>query len=713
MSGTVLTVRSHLWAAAAAAGMLGSAGLCSAQSAPADQNTSSSSQEVALQPILVSAPRYVPTTDTSATKIEIPLIETPQSITVVNRDQLDVLNVQNLQQAIRYTSGVVGENYGPDERYDWLTMRGFQPVEYIDGLQAPVGSTQNVGLDLWGAQSVEVLKGPSGVLYGQSPPGGLVNVTMRRPERDFSAEAQAQYGSFDDKQLAADITGSLLGDGLIEGRLTALWRDRDTQTDFVSSKRLFVAPALTLNMTPDTALTLLGYYQKDSVLGDGGGFLPAQGTILPNPNGHIPVGFDAGEPGYNRFDRHQWGIGYDFSQRFNRHFTFRQNLKLSRYNDWFQSIYGAGLQADLTTLNRYNFVYPEDIRQFAVVSRMEIRGETGPIQHVALVGVDYRDLRNDTDFGFGSGPPLDVFHPVYGLPIPALSFPLGPSIREDQKQVGVYGQDELKLDHWRLTLSAREDHLNTVNFGATSLRDSAFTHREGLNYVFSSGFAPYVAYSTSFLPTSGSDYFGRPFLPSTGKMVEGGLKYEPHFAPRGVRLFASAAVYDLKQQHVLTNDPDHAFFSVQTGEVEVRGVELEAVARINEQLNINGSYTYTDSNVTRNTDPTLIGKELPIVSPHKFSLLGDYTIARGFARGFGGGLGVRYLSSAFGDPQNTLPTGSVTLLDGLLHYQFGNWKLVANATNVLDKIYIQRCSDLTQCFYGTRRTVTVTLDRRW
>src|ERR1700674_4586749 len=149
-----------------------------------------------LEEMVVTAPRYVPTTDLSATKIAIPLIETPQAISVITRDQMDVLNFQNLEQAVRYTSGVIGENFGPDERYDWLTLRGFQPVEYIDGLQAPVGSTQNVGVDLYGAESVEILKGPSGVLYGQTPPGGLVNVTTRRPQDKFHAETLAQVGSF-------------------------------------------------------------------------------------------------------------------------------------------------------------------------------------------------------------------------------------------------------------------------------------------------------------------------------------------------------------------------------------------------------------------------------------------------------------------------------------------------------------------------------------
>ena len=666
------------------------------------------SQGEQLTEVVVSAPNYVPETDLSATKIAIPLIETPQAVSVITRDQIDVLDFQNLQQAMRYTAGVIGENFGPDERYDWLTLRGFNPVEYVDGLQAPIGSVSNVGLDLWAAGSVEVLKGPSGVLYGQTPPGGLVNITSRRPQQDFHAEGQVQFGTFSNKQVAGDITGDLSGGGMFLGRLTALWRDRDTQTDGVKSTRKLIAPAFTWNLAAGTHLTLLGYYQKDEVDGDGGGFLPSQGTILPNPNGQINVGFNAGDP-YNVFTRKQWGAGYEFGHVFNETFTFKQNLKYSVADSYSQSVYGAGLQSDLHTLNRYNFVFPENVKQFAVDSQLEIRGASGAVTHTALVGFDYRDLKNNTMLGFAFGPTLNIFHPVYGLPIAVPS--LSPYLDQDQKQSGVYGQDEMKLDHWRLTLSAREDWLDTRNFTA-KVTDNAFTWRAGLNYVLDSGVAPYAAYSTSFLPTAGADFNGTPFVPSTGKQVEAGLKFEPRFLPRDVKMFTSAAVYDLKQEHVLTSDPNHAFFSLQTGEVEVKGVELEGVARLHERVSLNASYSYTHSEVTQSNGPDL-GKELPIVPKNKLSLFADYTQQTGPLAGLGAGVGVRYMGASFGDPANTLESGAETLLDALIHYNWRHWELAVNASNLTDKIYVQRCSSLAQCFYASRRSVFVSAGQKW
>jgi iron complex outermembrane receptor protein len=263
--------------------LLSSAALASAL---AFGGAASAQDDTTVEEVVVTAPNYVPTTNTSATKLNIPLIETPQSITVITRDQIDLQNWTNLQQAVRYTSGVIGENFGSDERYDWITQRGFQPVQYIDGLQAPIGSVTNVGLDLWGADSIEILKGPSGVLYGQTPPGGIVNLTMRRPQSEFGGELQAQYGSYDHKQLAGDVTGSL--NEMFSARLTGLWRDRETQTDGVTSKRAYIAPAFTIKFTPDTELTFLSYYQDDEVDGDGAASFRPTGPSCPTRSVRFP-----------------------------------------------------------------------------------------------------------------------------------------------------------------------------------------------------------------------------------------------------------------------------------------------------------------------------------------------------------------------------------------------------------------------------------------
>lgn len=266
-------------------------------------------------PVVVVAERYVSKDGTSASKSDIPLVEMPQSVSVVSRDMIDLLNWTSLNESVRYSAGATGEAFGPDERYDWLQIRGFDPVQFIDGLQAPIGSVNNTGTDLYGSESVEVLKGPAAVLYGQSPPGGIVNMISRRPTTERGGELEVQGGEYNMWQVAGDFTGALTD--TTSGRITALYRDRETQVDFLQSKRLFISPAVKFDIGDETQLTLLANYQKDEIDNQSTGFLPIYGTMLPNPLGKVPVGRNLGETGYNFFDREQWSAGYDFSHRFN------------------------------------------------------------------------------------------------------------------------------------------------------------------------------------------------------------------------------------------------------------------------------------------------------------------------------------------------------------------------------------------------------------
>ncbi len=367
-----------------------------------DQNAQS------LEGIVVSAPDYVPRESNAAAKMNVPLIETPQSITVIPRDQIDLLDWQNLSQVVRYTSGVIGENYGPDPRYDWLTLRGFYPPEYVDGLQAPIGSVANVGVDLYGFQRVEVLKGPSSTLYGLSPPGGIVNLTSRRPEAQFSGEGQLQFGSYSDVQVAGDVTGPLNDEGSVLGRVTALYFDKGTQTNGVDTNRGFIAPSLTWIFTPNTNVTFLSYFQHDDVYGDGGGFLPSYGVIKPNPLGKVPTDTNLGDTDYNHFKRDQYGVGWDFNHQFNDTWRFEQNLKYFSSEVKILQVYGAGLvdanndgvPDDYHTVNRYNFPFNENTKSFNVDNRVEgkINGDT--VQQRVLFGLDYRRYTEDSEFGF-------------------------------------------------------------------------------------------------------------------------------------------------------------------------------------------------------------------------------------------------------------------------------------------------------------------------
>lgn len=692
-----------------------------AAAAPAFAQTSDE-----VESIVVVAPNYVPQGSVATSKAGIALIENPESITVISRDQIDLLDWNNLGQVVRYTAGVTGENYGPDLRVDWLTQRGFNPVQYIDGIQGSIGSITNTGLELYGAESVEILKGPASFLYGSTPPGGIINVTSRRPVSDFGAEIEGQIGNNDHWQINGDITGEVAAG--VSGRLTALYRETGTQVYGVDSSRAYVAPAVRFDVGDATRVTVVSFWQDDEVTGDGGGFLPAQGTLLPNPVGEISSTANLGELTYNRFARTHWGLGYELSHDFGDGFEFEQNVKYTDLDSDQRGVGGNGfLDADFNgvpddyrTVNRYSFSFAEKVKTFGADNRLSKTFETGAVTHNVLVGLDYRkyDYKGASAFGFGI-PSIDIFAPVYGLNIPALPPVLFSSI--DQRQTGLYVQDQIKIGGGLIvTLGARNDWVKTRDrMTSRTVKDSEASYRAGLSYVFDNGFAPYISYAKSFQPTSGADFSGTPFDPTTGEQIEAGAKWDARDLPEGVKLFATAAIYQITQQNVLTPDPDplHVGFQVQTGEVEVKGLELEAVARFQERLSVNVSYTWNQSEVTKSNGPDL-GAELPVTPERKFSALVDYTFQDGPLAGLGASLGMRYLSESAGNlPASyfltVMQNPSVTLWDSSVHYDRDDWRLSLTASNLFDEEYVARCYSYSNCFFGTRRLVTASVVRKF
>jgi len=671
-------------------------------------------------PVVVVAERYVSKDGTSASKSDIPLVEMPQSVSVVSRDMIDLLNWTSLNESVRYSAGATGEAFGPDERYDWLQIRGFDPVQFIDGLQAPIGSVNNTGTDLYGSESVEVLKGPAAVLYGQSPPGGIVNMISRRPTTERGGELEVQGGEYNMWQVGGDFTGALTD--TTSGRITALYRDRETQVDFLQSKRLFISPAVKFDIGDETQLTLLANYQKDEIDNQSTGFLPIYGTMLPNPLGKVPVGRNLGETGYNFFDREQWSAGYDFSHRFNDRVSIQQNLKYFDVKVDSRAVFGTGLldadfdgtPDDYRTVTRSDFPFNERINSLGVDTRLYWNvNPGGSVEQSILFGVDYRDYDGFSEFGFAAAPSIDLFDPVYDAVIPPAT--LFPFIDETREQVGVYLQDQIKFGSFIVTLNGRNDWVdrNPAAVGAESQDDEEFTYRVGANYVFENGLAPYAQVATSFQPVPGATFAGTPFEPTTGDQVEAGLKYDGRTLPSGSKVFGSIAAYKIVQKNVLTPDPVNLFFNVQEGEVEVKGIELELAGRIRERTTFNLAFTKIDTEVTESSDPTVIGNELIAVPDMLASGLIDYTFQDGPMAGFGFGLGLRYRGELFGDGANQFKSDDVTMYDAILHYDTANWRFALNASNFTDEIFVDRCSSVSNCFYGTRRLVTGSVTRKF
>lgn len=473
---------------------------------------------------------YLATRTAAGTKTDTSLVEAPRSISVATRQQMEDRNVQNLDDAVRYMPGIVSASYGSDTRYDWMRVRGFEPTQFLDGLPLPRGVYANPKAETWNLDRLALLRGPASSVYGQTPPGGLLDMVSRRPSADTSHAVQIQYGSDNYRQINFASTGKIDDEGQFLYGLSGVVRDAGTQVDHIDNKRYNIAPSLTWNIDTDTKLTLLTQFTRDDT-GATSQFMPIQGTKIKSPLGDVSHHKNLGDPDYEFYDRTYYALGYAFEHRLNDVWQFRQNLRYTKSELSFQQLtvgsYAYSPADAAGNISRTSTNVDEDIGQFAVDNNFQADFTTGDISHTVLLGLDHQ--RTDTSYLsiYGNGGTTNIFNPVYGQSI------VRPSRADayydyDQKtiQTGLYVQDQMALDNWRLTLGGREDwvhqgttYLNKKDVTNTD-RSKNFSGNAALSYVFDSGVVPYISYAESFQPASNASVSPtESYKPTEGKQI--------------------------------------------------------------------------------------------------------------------------------------------------------------------------------------------------
>lgn len=657
---------------------------------------------------------YVATRSTAGTKTDTPLIETPQSVSVVTRQELDDRNVQTLTEAVNYTPGVRTGQSGFDPRYDVFTIRGFDTTYngiYRDGLRLPGSNMSVFKVEPYGVESVTVLRGPSSALYGLGSPGGVVDITSKRPTEKAFGEIEVQGGNYDWLQGQFDIGGPLDKEGQVLYRLTGLMRDAGSPNTLGGgvNDMNFIAPALTFKPNDQTKITILGEYQKSET--------PASLPFYAW-DGTGSESFSRSPGDYNSQRQDQYRIGYLAEHQFNDIFTVRQNLRYGNANTSVRYTGVSSVDPATNIASRYTGYVHDQLDSFVVDTQVQADFATGPVAHKLLVGLDYSYLLLDGGIGFGTAADYDL---TWGVPLGVtVDPPINSSrYRQRQSQVGLYVQEQARIDRVIVTLTGRQDWLDVkdddlLNSTTQNIDNSEFSGRVGLTYLFDNGIAPYVSYSTSFAPNLGVDINGNPFAPTTSKQIEGGVKY----VPPGFDGYFTASVFQITQENGLVTDETNPLYQVQTGKVRARGFELEAVANLGAGLKVRGAYTYLDlTNVAG--DPTTLGLTPSGQPENSFAVWADYQFQPGTVlAGLGVGAGVRYTGATWGDALNTFENDAYTLVDAKLSYDFQyldprmkGLSLQVNAQNLLDEEYIT--CDAGYCYLGAPRTVIAGLKYRW
>ncbi|MDN3609929.1 TonB-dependent siderophore receptor [Vibrio ostreicida] len=687
----------------------------------------------------------------TATKTDLAVHETPRSVSVVTREQMDDRASISISDALQYTPGIQANHYGDDNKQDWFVVRGFTQAGtglYQDGTRLYSAGFYSWQIDPFGLERVEILRGPASVLYGQNPPGGLINTVSKRPQFDGgSGQVSVEYGSYNRTQLSLDVNREINDD--VAFRLVAMGRQNGTKVDNVEAKRILVAPSLLWNINDRNTITFLANYQKDDsdpYLQ----FLPMEGTLTSNPNGKIADNVALGNPDWEKFEREQLSFGYEFEHEFSHALRFGQSARYSRMEVDVKQMYFAAYAADTQlsglldpTSARDTIVRGATTEQghsdaFNIDNRLIYTFETGAFQHTLLTGLDYQRIKIEgqdyasdplvadgnasvdlslAGLGVVAEPRFNIYNPSYTNNVVLINSSnfstlsdadLQTTITENQ-QVGFYIQDQVRYNDWVLQAGVRYDDTSNKqsnqSTGTTYQADyEKWTSNAAVAYVMDNGFTPYISYAQSFEPVIKTTN-NQAASPERGEAIEAGIKYQPSSFDG----YFNLSVFDATKKDVVQVSGTEV---KQIGEIRNLGVELEAVANVTQSLTLIGNLSHIDSEIKKDNNAANIGHRPAQVADILATAWAKYQFFGGTFDGLTLGGGARYTSDTYADNtgQNQVP--SYTLYDATISYRLEDYKLQVAAKNIFDKEYISTCSN-SICYYGDRRNIIASLSYDW
>jgi iron complex outermembrane receptor protein len=648
---------------------------------------------------------YRRTRSSTATKTDTPILDTPQSIQVIPRQLLEDQGTVRVRDALRNVSGVylsdTGGNFG-----EVFNIRGFRSNNYTNAFLSSIVDAYT-SLDTANIERIEVLKGPSSVLFGRAEPSGVINYVTKKPLATPQAVVGLSVGSYSFYRTTADLSGPLTADGALAYRLNLAYEDANSFRG-VQGRRVFFAPVLEWKIGPDTKLIFEVEHTRDNRAYD-------QGLVAVG-NGVAPVP-------YNRLYADPKGLIFGYvtratavlEHRFAENLTMRSGGRYTSYLESFPRLfYGGELLADNRTLllaSPQGNNYTESI---TFQNDVVWKAKTGSVDHTVLFGLELGKFAQAFDVIFGFTNAIDIYQPP---PYPFISLPADtPGFRgiTTTSSFGVYLQDQVSFsDNLKLVLGGRYDTvsaplLDYLTGGVSPSEGQAFSPRVGLLYKPAAAVSLFANFNQSFAPSSGLSATGTPFLPTRGTGYEIGAKADLLAG----RLFANLALFKIAKTNVVTADPANPRFSIQVGEQESQGVEFDLSGEILPGWNVFASYAYTDAKISKdNTFP--VGNRLPTAPLHGGSFWTAYRIQEGPLEGWGAGAGVFAVGERVGDIDNSFAVPGYTRVDAALYYRRGGLNAAVNFKNLLNAQYIEAAAFRAGVYPGAPFTVQGTLEVRF
>ncbi|MDB5879357.1 MAG: TonB-dependent siderophore receptor [Variovorax sp.] len=651
-----------------------------------------------------------------ATRTDTPLLEVPQAVRVVARQLIDDLGAQRLDDVLDYVAGVSRQNsFGG--MWDNVAMRGFVGHEdsgmslLRNGMQSNRGF--NAPRDTANVERFEFLKGTMGALYGNSEPGGTLNLITKQPLWRAAHSVEAYYGSYGSTRAALDTTGPL--DGTPERPATMAYRlnvsveDQNSFRDFVRVRRELFAPSFTWKLTPDTQLRYDGEFLRQRAPLD-------RGVITVNRQlGAVPITRFFGEPGDGDITMQNQAHQFFLDHAFSPDWSLRTGLQYKRNTmEGLESeafpFPGGACGASVENLGRAcrrqvdrNFFSNETTLQVDVTGRFR----TGSVEHTLLVGAELDRFTLDqtmlthpggTRFAYG----IDIYHPVYGG-VPSVPLSVAAIDRYvSDRTAALYVQDQISLTpQWKLLLGVRHDRYRGAiteraldGMPITRQTPDATSPRIGLTWLATPRTSFYASAGESFRAQAQTTVSGAAIPPERGVAYETGMKWQRVDQQLG----ATVALFDIRKRHTAVPDEENEPYLVEVpGRVRNRGIEVEVAGRIAPGWRGALSYTYLD------TDRTITQFARNSVSAF---VTHEMLLARGGLIGLGGGFTHVGKRDADMDTTVHLPAYTVAKLTAYWNVD-SHTRLSLDVDNLFDKTYYPSAYNRMWVMPGTSRRITV------
>ena len=626
---------------------------------------------------------YLATNSVTATKTDTPLIDIPQTINVVTREQLDDQAHHSLADILRYVPGTtVGQGEG---NRDQITLRGQNTTAdfFLDGVRDDVQYYRG----LYNIERVEILKGPYALIFGRGGGGGIINRVQKSPlSDDFIYAGQASINSLGAYDISADVNAPL-GDAAAV-RINAVYENFDSHRDFVGGARYAWNPYVAFKLNDAWTLGLSYEYVHDDRTTDRG--VPSIANIAGQPNRPITGYRDQffGVPGVNYTKLEAQIAKLRLDGALTSNLSFSGTILYGDYDKIYRNVYPNGAataQNGSVVLAAYSD--PTQRENFIAQANLVWAVETGPLMHKILVGTEYGDQKSVNRRINGSNATFNLANPIF----PTVSFnTLSRDTVSQVKFFSVYVQDQISFgDHIDVVAGVRYDNFDIEGTDLLPAVDRPFARKDekvsprlGLIFKPQENISLYGSYSQSFLPRSGDQFLAltvtqQNLAPEKFTNYEIGAKWDVQ-----PNLNLTLAVFQLERSNATTPDPRNPAASINIGVTRTQGIELAVTGKITSSWQVHGGYSYQDATLAGN-DSVRLGQ----VPRHQASLWNRYD----FNDRFAAGLGIIHQSSQFAAIQtapNTTKLPAFTRVDAAFYYDLSDaLQLQLNVENLFDTDY--------------------------